>query len=103
MKRILICTLIIFAISCNSARPKEVEKREKREYEIVNITRGKHIYISLKDVQTGKIYTHVYVSKHCSACDNYQIGQRLTLTRAYWTEGGADISDFENLHLELEK
>lgn len=72
---------IIFAISamlvgCEPYVPDPLLSTKKKTYEIVKINQPKHFYVDVRDVETGNVYKHQYVSKHCNAWRKLQIGSR---------------------------
>lgn len=56
--------------------PEKIIVLEKniKEYEVIGIDPPKHFYLDLKDKQTGQLFNHVYVSKHCFEWQNLKLG-----------------------------
>jgi hypothetical protein len=97
MKYLIVSIMVFFIASC-AGHKCEYDSEEWREYKLVSLDKPKHFYVDLKDVQTGKLYYHVYVSKHCNSWKNLKIGGTYKLKRVHWTDGGHENSDFDKLY-----
>lgn len=70
----LVCLLTL--VGCERRPPDAVVASTKKTYEIVGINQPKHFYVDLRDVETGYVYKHVYVSKHCNAWRKLKMGSQ---------------------------
>lgn len=101
MKKVYWILIFTMFLSSCAHEKCQYDKEEWREYELLSLDPPKHFYIYLQDVKTKKIYSHVYVSKHCNNYRNLTIGKVYTLKRVYWTIEGKEYADFENLYETL--
>ena len=76
-----------------------------RDYVVVSINRPKHFHVDLRDVKTGKVYTHIYVSKHCNKWRELQVGStwRLRHRLLQYSISGAQVEriDTKPLYKEI--
>lgn len=49
-----------------SGREKVSDSTEIRQYILVDYRPPKHVYVTLKDTNTNRVYADLYVSKHCT-------------------------------------
>jgi hypothetical protein len=89
---VVVATLLI---SCNRAE-RTVFSVETGQYEIVSLDPPKHVYVDLKRVADGRVFTHVYVSKHLNNWGNVRIGSVITLNRYTYSDGSTDVIEFDN-------
>lgn len=68
-------------------------------FQVLKITPPKHVYIDLKDVNSGNIYQNVYVAKHC-AVDTSLIGEEINLEyrEVYNDDNKTGVFAFSNLY-----
>lgn len=97
MKHFLVTLIIFLLVSC-AGHQCEYEKTEWRDYKLLGLDEPKHFYIDVQDILTGKIYKHVYVSKHCNEWRKLRIGETYKLKRVYWTDGGHENANFDGLY-----
>lgn len=97
MKNFILFSIIVLLSSC-MAKPKDIDKEEIKDYKLIGYDPPKHFHVDLQDVQTGKIYRHVYVSKHCNNHREFVIGNIYKLKRIYYTREGTEISQFDDLY-----
>lgn len=63
----------------------ELVSSQTLNVEITDVDGPKHVYVDLKDVDSGVIYKHVYVSKHFNDWRAKLVtGRRVTVTRQVW-------------------
>ncbi len=76
-----------------------------RDYVVVSINQPKHFHVDLRDVKTGKVYTHIYVSKHCNKWRELQVGStwRLRHRLLQYSISGAHVEriDTKPLYKEI--
>lgn len=81
--------------------PVEVGTRVHR-FVLVSIDPPKHVYATLRDVATGAAYERVYVSKHCNAWRDNEIGAEYNLSVKVWQRAdGTQYYSFNNLYSAL--
>ncbi len=94
-KIILVIVGILLLSSCN-----KVERvpfiAERDNYEIINLDPPKHVYVDLKRMSDGRVFTHVYVSKHLNNWENVRIGTVIALNRYTYTDGSNDYTEFRS-------
>lgn len=94
----LLAILFLLSFGCAQRSPGKPDKVEYRMYELTDKDEPKHFYVYLKDVETGQVYSHVYVSKHCNSHrETAVIGKIYKLKRVTYTQGGTTTSQFEGL------
>lgn len=78
---------------------KVVIGSELRQYILVDYNPPKHFYVTLKDAQTGQVYEHTYVSKHCNAHRDNKKGDtyNIQVERWHWSNSDAEYISFQNL------
>lgn len=102
MKKFKINTLVAIAVyamlcavySCKHV-PREVLWQKTEDFIIININPPKHFYLDLKRVSDGKVFTKVYISKHCNdMC--ISLGDRITATYGKYKRGEYIWEEFDN-------
>jgi hypothetical protein len=75
--------------------PKEILWEKTEDYIIVNIRPPKHFYLDLQRVSDGKIFSEVYISKHCNdMC--ISVGDTITATYGKYKQGEYIGEKFDN-------
>src|SRR5688500_9742296 len=99
----IVLIFILFLVSCGIEREDERQniQYEFRTYTLDKVYPPKHFYVDLTDIETGLLYRHVYVSKHCNNWRNLTIGDTVVLKREMWNIGGDSHSSFFDLYDEL--
>lgn len=87
-KLILASILALSLIGCGPSG--EVVSSEVRVYEITEVRQPKHFYVSLRDVQTGRVFNDVYISKHCSHWRNAIVGTQWKFREVRYKYGESD-------------
>ena len=64
-------------------KESSVEKLER--VRILSMTKPKHVYISLLNLDTNKTYDGIYVAKHCNNQDMNDIGSEMSMKVTYIT------------------
>lgn len=79
-----------------------VLEKHKQQYEVVGVRPPKHFMLSLKNTDTGQIFSDVYVSKHCSNWASFKKGQILTFEEVtYKYEKKPEIKKDVNINYNL--
>jgi len=91
---VLLVLLVLFITSC--VKQKENINFEYRKYQILSLKPPKHVFVDLQDIETGKIFHNVYVSKHLNNYNNIQIGLVIILKRYYEEYEGYEKYYFES-------
>jgi hypothetical protein len=93
-KAFFILLVICCLFSCTPT-PKETIWSKTEDFIIVKINPPKHFYLDLKRVGDGKIFTEVYISKHCNdMC--ISVGDRITATYGKYKRGEYIWEEFDN-------
>lgn len=75
----------------------------KSEYEITHVNPPKHVYVDLKETSTGKVYSHIYVSKHMNDWrEKLWVGRKITLTRDDFNYYGESSPEFSSIRKAVE-
>jgi hypothetical protein len=100
MKYLLLGLLLV--ASCKEPEPRRYTKSVQDEYEVTEVNPPKHFYVTLKNLRTGEVYKHEYVSKHCNTWrETAYVGKRVLLYRVSWMEEGKEYTDFYRLREEI--
>jgi hypothetical protein len=60
----------------------------------------KHYYVTLKHVQSGNVYEHLYVSKHCNNHNDLPLGSQVNVqVREYWRAKTPESKNWEFLNM----
>ena len=51
---------------------KTLIRSEIRQFELLDWTNPKHVYVELRDVKSNLVYDRIYVSKHCNEARSFQ-------------------------------
>lgn len=98
-------TIVIFALTAllfNRPESRLINS-ETKMYEITHVDPPKHVYVDLKDVESGHIHSRVHVSKHFNNWREKLIaGRKLKLTRENRMRGDHDYVEWKDLRLLLE-
>lgn len=79
-----------------------VLEKHKQQYEVVGVRPPKHFMLSLKNTDTGQIFSDVYVAKHCSNWNKFKKGQILTFEEVtYKYEKKPEIKKDVNINYNL--
>jgi len=97
---LLLCVILVGLVGCE----KEVKTGQTtRSFEITALKKpvsGKHgrpFRVWLRDVETGRVYERVRVSRRCSGWRKVQVGSRVKLVEAtYKSEKGRVRTAIEN-------
>ena len=93
MKKVLILVMGLF-MCCE---PREVlYVNSPEDFVIIGINPPKHFYLDLKRVRDGRVFTHVYVSKHCNAWRSIRIGDVIPAVVGKYKQGDDVWYDFDN-------
>lgn len=96
MRVILICILLT-TVLITSCRKKVHINTTYERCVVVSINPPKHVYVDLKMLSSGKLYTDVYVSKHCNdMC--VSVGDTILTTYVKYKYGDDVYTDFENIY-----
>ena len=87
MKSALFVLMSSIALIACTPETYEETARYRNTYEIIGINPPKHFYLDLKNVKTGVVHKHVYVSKHCNDWRKLKIGSRWDLTEVDYKRG----------------
>src|ERR1044071_3496989 len=84
----VISIMIAISFSLTGCVQKEEEiSRHENVYEVVKIEPPKHFHVDLKNVKTGIVTEHVYVSKHCSVYEKLPLHSRWVFTEVDYKRG----------------
>ena len=75
-------------------------------YEIVKVNPPKHVYVDVKNLDTGTIYRGVYVSKHFNDYrEKLRVGRKVVLRRILWeyTDAPLTLRNLFSLTPKVEK
>jgi len=90
MHRLALLTVI--ALGLTACGPAPTLHSESRVFEVTAINPPKRFYVDLKDVETGRRFQSVYVSKRCSNWRKTTIGSTWTLpVTTYTYEDGQQL------------
>lgn len=79
-----------------------VLEKHTQQYEVIGVRPPKHFMLSLKNTDTGQIFSDVYVSKHCSNWNKFKKGQVLTFEEVtYKYEKKPEIKKDVNINYNL--
>jgi hypothetical protein len=96
MKNILYTLLVVILLSgCDSS---EYVKTEHRKYRVTHIDPPKRFWVTLEDVETGRVYKE-RISKRCSSWETVKVGTVVTLDVDYYKYGDKLIVRFDNRQL----
>lgn len=102
MKRFLFLALLVIGLTgcdLSSLKRKTIDVRAK-QYVLVAVNRPKHFYIRLRDIETGRVTSELYVSKHCNSWRKARIGEVLTFNEVTYEYGdgsrtiGVNVKNF---------
>lgn len=89
--------LSTFALTaCAPPQAQKVGEYSGR-FQLVGIDPPKHYYVDLKNVKTGQMHEHVYISKHCNGwrTDTQPlIGREFDLTVTRYNNGKGEYEEF---------
>lgn len=89
MKRLLFLALLVIGLTgCDLAALKtNVVDRKAKQYVLVGINPPKRFYVTLRDIETGRIIKDLYVSKRCSSWKKARIGEVITFNEVTYEDG----------------
>lgn len=91
------CIILPTVFSCNRV-PTEVLWQKTEDFTIVNIDPPKHFYLDLKRVSDGRVFTHVWIGKHCSnMC--ISVGDTIKATYGKYKNGNDTWEEFDILKI----
>lgn len=98
----IIVSIVVYVLLCGiyscKPIPREILWEKTEDYIIVGINPPKHFYLDLKRVSDGKIFTRVYVSKHCNdMC--ISIGDKISVTYGKYKRGDQVWEEFDNYQI----
>lgn len=77
--------VVAIAVGLSACGPREPEStfvsRVTGEFVVTKIKPPKRFYVSLRDVDTGQTYNHLYVSKRCSNWAKLKVGSVIRLPK----------------------
>ncbi len=91
---LLLCVPLTFLAGCEA---EQLVERRTQAFEVTVVKPPKHFYVTLKNVDTGQVFSDVYVSKRCSRWKEVPVGAHLNLSVAtYRSESGVTRMVLEN-------
>lgn len=95
MMRVLI--FILLTVIFTSCKKKEYLSTKYEKCVVLSINPPKHVYLDLKTVSSGRVFTDVYVSKHCNdMC--ISVGDTILATYVKYKFGDYIYEEFEDIH-----
>lgn len=83
-----IASLTAIVLGLAACGEPEVElSRSEQVYEVMAINPPKHFYVDLKNIKTGVVNEHVYISKHCNVWKQLPLHSRWVLTEVEYQRG----------------
>lgn len=99
MYKFLIILITSLVFGCVPIENKEILWERTDTYEITGISPPNQVYVMLRRVSDGSVYTNVYVSKYCKKYDKISVGQRINLSYMRYKCGGGYKEDFNKKQL----
>lgn len=88
--------LVSIILSGCFERPVETE-RHRKLYEITEIKRPKHFRVTLKDVETGRIFANKNISKHCNHWQKLKLNSRWYFDEVTYKRGDSYYIEIEGV------
>lgn len=96
------CTALLTGCGGIIERPVHV-KTEIRTYEILDVDPPKHVYVDLKDIETGQRHNRVFVSKHFNNWrEKLIIGRKVQVRRSTYKDSKGQFIEFNGLREDLD-
>lgn len=91
-------SLILMSIILSGCfeRPVETE-RHRKVYEIIEIKRPKHFRVTLRDVETGRIFENKNISKHCNHWQKLKLNSRWYFDEVTYKRGDSYYMEIEGV------
>lgn len=100
---LFICAMVSVVVYQKTVQGSRIVlEKHAQQYQVVGVRPPKHFMISLKNTDTGQIFSDVYVSKHCSNWNTFKKGQILTFEEVtYKYEKKPEIKKDVNINYSL--
>lgn len=91
-----------FKVKQGQLNPERINQVDQiRRFELIDWNPPKHFYVTFKDVETGYVYEHQYVSKHCNMHRELRRGEQFNMQvqiYAWSNNPSSNLIEFKNLY-----
>lgn len=89
----LLCLITVLVMAC--APNYENYDKKVVNMRILSVDPPKHVYVDLVNEQTGEIWNHVYVSKHCNNWRNIPPEAKIVMYEYSYQQGDRKIRELD--------
>ena len=96
MKKVILSLIVLTVIILSSCQESKITNVEESCYVIIRVDPPKRVYVDVKRISDGRIFTGISLGKRLSNWRNIVIGDTIQLKRYTRSSGAQEYTDFND-------